>query len=132
MKILGVVPFGVHSFEVQAENARGEARALAIVHQVEGRHALDDARRMAIALGYELTDADLRDPTWRRIELPVAFRSGEDGWIVVECPAIRGCVSQGRTVEEARANIRDAIEIFVDERTVPPLPVDQRCEDGEA
>ena len=34
----------------------------------------------------------------------------EDGGFVAECPAIPGCVSQGETVEEAMANIRDAIE----------------------
>jgi len=34
----------------------------------------------------------------------------EDGGFVAECPAIPGCVSEGDTVEEALANIRDAIE----------------------
>ena len=34
----------------------------------------------------------------------------EDGGFVVECPAIPGCVSEGDTVEEAIANIREAIE----------------------
>ena len=33
----------------------------------------------------------------------------EDGIFVVECPAIPGCVSQGRTRDEAEQNIRDAI-----------------------
>ena len=33
----------------------------------------------------------------------------EDGAFVVECPAIPGCVSQGRTEEEALQNIQDAI-----------------------
>lgn len=33
----------------------------------------------------------------------------EDGMIVVECPAIPGCVSQGHNEEEALDNIRDAI-----------------------
>ena len=33
----------------------------------------------------------------------------EDGGFVVECPAIPGCISQGETVEEALANIREAI-----------------------
>lgn len=33
----------------------------------------------------------------------------EDGGFVVECPAIPGCVSEGDTIEEAIANIRDAI-----------------------
>lgn len=34
----------------------------------------------------------------------------EDGGYVAECPAIRGCVSDGDTVEQALVNIRDAIE----------------------
>jgi len=34
----------------------------------------------------------------------------EDGGFVAECPAIPGCVSEGDTVEQAMANIRDAIE----------------------
>lgn len=34
----------------------------------------------------------------------------EDGGFVAECPAISGCVSEGETVEEALANIKDAIE----------------------
>jgi len=34
----------------------------------------------------------------------------EDGGFVAECPAIPGCISEGDTVEQAIANIRDAIE----------------------
>jgi len=34
----------------------------------------------------------------------------EDGGFVAECPVIPGCVSEGDTVEETLANIRDAIE----------------------
>ena len=34
----------------------------------------------------------------------------EDGGYVAECPAIPGCVSEGETVEEALANIQEAIE----------------------
>ncbi len=33
----------------------------------------------------------------------------DEGWVVAECPAILGCVSQGRNEEEALANIREAI-----------------------
>jgi predicted RNase H-like HicB family nuclease len=40
----------------------------------------------------------------------VVITEGEDGWYVVECPAIPGCVSQGKTIEEALANIKDAIQ----------------------
>ena len=34
----------------------------------------------------------------------------EDGGYVAECPAIPGCVSEGDSIEEALANIREAIE----------------------
>ena len=39
----------------------------------------------------------------------VVISEGEDGWYVVECPSIPGCVSQGKTVEEALENIKDAM-----------------------
>ncbi len=48
------------------------------------------------------------------IEFPVVLRPGEDGWIVAECPVLVGCVSQGRTREDALANIREAIESCID------------------
>ncbi len=39
----------------------------------------------------------------------VTFERAEDGWIVAECPALPGCVSQGRTEKEALENIKEAI-----------------------
>jgi len=44
------------------------------------------------------------------MKLPIILTPGEDGWIVVECPAIPGCISQGKTKEEAMENIKEAIE----------------------
>jgi predicted RNase H-like HicB family nuclease len=46
--------------------------------------------------------------------VPVVLRSGEDGWIIAECPIIPGCISQGRTRDEALANIREAIEVCLE------------------
>ena len=37
------------------------------------------------------------------------IKRDEDGWYIAECPAIPGCVSQGRTLKEVRENIKDAI-----------------------
>ena len=34
----------------------------------------------------------------------------DDGGYVAECPAIPGCISEGDTVEQALANIKEAIE----------------------
>ncbi len=39
---------------------------------------------------------------------------GEDGWVVATCPLIPGCISQGRTREEALTNIREAIELCLE------------------
>ena len=41
---------------------------------------------------------------------------GEDGYFVAECPVIPGCISQGRTRDEALANIREAIELCLESR----------------
>ena len=47
----------------------------------------------------------------------------EDGMFVVECPAIPGCLSQGRTVAEAEDNIRDAIRECLAARRELGLPL---------
>lgn len=39
----------------------------------------------------------------------VLFEQDEDGVFIVTCPALPGCISQGRTRTEAQANIREAI-----------------------
>ena len=46
----------------------------------------------------------------------VTLERDEEGWIVAECPSLPGCVSQGRTTEEALANIREAIELSLETR----------------
>lgn len=45
---------------------------------------------------------------------PVVLVPGEDGWVVAECPVIPGCISQGRSREEALANIEEAIRLCLD------------------
>jgi predicted RNase H-like HicB family nuclease len=37
----------------------------------------------------------------------------EDGYWVAECPSLPGCISQGKTREEAIANIREAIQGYI-------------------
>jgi predicted RNase H-like HicB family nuclease len=52
---------------------------------------------------------------------------GENGYYVAECPSLPGCISQGRTKEEALANIKEAIQVyadtFLDQRI--PVPADR-------
>lgn len=52
----------------------------------------------------------------------VELYPGEDGWWVVECPSIPGCVSQGRTEPEALENIKDAIALCLRTRREMGLP----------
>jgi predicted RNase H-like HicB family nuclease len=48
---------------------------------------------------------------------------GEDGYWVVECPSLPGCVSQGKSREEAVVNIREAIRGYVAALVEDALPV---------
>jgi predicted RNase H-like HicB family nuclease len=47
----------------------------------------------------------------------------EDGYWVAECPSLAGCVSQGETREAAIANIREAIDAYVETLKEDNLPV---------
>ena len=51
------------------------------------------------------------------MDLPVVLRTGEDGFVVAECPAIPGCISQGRTRADALKNIQEAIELCLENRS---------------
>ena len=53
----------------------------------------------------------------------VILYRGEDGYWVVECPSLPGCVSQGKTKEEAIVNIKEAIRGYVAALEDDGLPI---------
>ena len=53
----------------------------------------------------------------------VVLYPSEDGYWVAECPSLAGCVSQGETKQSAIANIREAIEIYIDALEDDGLPI---------
>lgn len=57
------------------------------------------------------------------MRLPVTIDRDEDGTWIVECPSIPGCVSQGKTREEALTNIRDAIKTCLEVRAEKGMPL---------
>ncbi|RLI92022.1 MAG: type II toxin-antitoxin system HicB family antitoxin [Candidatus Altiarchaeales archaeon] len=57
------------------------------------------------------------------MEFIVTIDRDEDGVFVVECPAIPGCVSQGKTEEEAIENIQDAIKQCLKVRAERGMPL---------
>lgn len=44
----------------------------------------------------------------------ILIEQDEDGVFVVECPSLPGCISQGKTREEALKNIQDAIKGYLE------------------
>ncbi len=61
----------------------------------------------------------------------VNLEESEDGWTVAECPALPGCVSQGRDQKEALENIREAITGWLwaeDQKAVASKPRDSNTE----
>ena len=47
------------------------------------------------------------------LELTIVFEQGEDGFIVASIPDIPGTHSQGRTREEAKSNVLDALQVML-------------------
>jgi predicted RNase H-like HicB family nuclease len=50
------------------------------------------------------------------MKFPMVIYQDEDRMWIVECPAILGCVSQGRTRKEATKNIKEAIALCLEVR----------------
>jgi predicted RNase H-like HicB family nuclease len=57
------------------------------------------------------------------MKLSVTIDRDEDGVWVVECPSIPGCVSQGKTKEQAIKNIQEAIALCLEVRAERGLPL---------
>jgi predicted RNase H-like HicB family nuclease len=59
----------------------------------------------------------------------VSLETAEDGWIVAECPALPGCVSQGRDEKEALENVKEAITAWLwaeDQKALLTFPSQDR------
>ena len=58
------------------------------------------------------------------MKLPVVLEPSEERGFTVIVPSLPGCISEGRTREEAVRNIREAIELYLepieDDRILPP------------
>ena len=47
------------------------------------------------------------------LDLTIVYEDGEGGWVVASIPEVKGVHSQGRTREEARANVIDALRLML-------------------
>jgi predicted RNase H-like HicB family nuclease len=48
-----------------------------------------------------------------KFEVMIVYEDGGDGWIMSSIPAVPGVLSQGRTRDEARENILDALALML-------------------
>lgn len=51
----------------------------------------------------------------KNYKFPVIIEKDEDGYYVAECPILQGCHAQGDTLEEAITNIREVIELCLED-----------------
>ncbi|MFH2014052.1 MAG: type II toxin-antitoxin system HicB family antitoxin [Patescibacteria group bacterium] len=49
-------------------------------------------------------------------QFPVVVEKDEDNFYVVECPVFKGCYSQGKTLDEALKNIKEVINLCLEEK----------------
>ncbi len=48
--------------------------------------------------------------------VPLIVERDEDDFYVVECPLFQGCYTQGKTLDDALSNIREVIELCLEEK----------------
>ena len=64
----------------------------------------------------------MKKPANKTIHLPILLETDEDNYFIVSCPVFKGCHSYGKTIDEAMKNIREVIEMCLEEtEQVQPL-----------
>jgi predicted RNase H-like HicB family nuclease len=48
-----------------------------------------------------------------QLDLTIVYEPGEEGWVIATIPEVAGVFSQGRTRDEARANVIDALRLML-------------------
>ena len=57
----------------------------------------------------------------KKLHLPIIVEQDEDGYYIVSCPIFKGCHSYGKTINEAMENIKEVIEMCLEEEDVEKL-----------
>ncbi|HGE72457.1 TPA: type II toxin-antitoxin system HicB family antitoxin [Candidatus Poribacteria bacterium] len=56
-----------------------------------------------------------------KLHLPIIVEIDEDGYYIVSCPLFKGCHSYGKTIDEVLANIREVIDMCLEETKLEEL-----------
>lgn len=57
-----------------------------------------------------------------RIVFPIVIEHDEDGYFA-QCPSLPGCHTEGKTYEEVWRNIREAVELVIEDRQAHGEPI---------
>lgn len=61
------------------------------------------------------------DLLMEKLHFPILIEIDEDGLYIVSCPIFKGCHSWGETIDDAMENIREVIEICLEETKIDNL-----------
>lgn len=59
------------------------------------------------------------------LRFTIRFSDGGDGWVVAQVEQVPGAISHGRTREEARGNVVDALHLMLKPEPGEPLGPDR-------
>lgn len=59
----------------------------------------------------------------KKIKFPVVITRDEDGYFVAEVPVLQSCYTQGKTQEEALANIKEVIALCLESMAAEGTPI---------
>jgi predicted RNase H-like HicB family nuclease len=51
----------------------------------------------------------------RKRNFDVIIHEAEEGGFWAECPALSGCYSQGESIEEVKSNIKEAMDLYIED-----------------
>ena len=56
-----------------------------------------------------------------KLHLPIIIELDEDGYYIVSCPLFKGCHTYGGTIDEALENIKEVIQVYLEETDVKEI-----------
>lgn len=57
----------------------------------------------------------------KKLHLPIIIELDEDGYYIVSCPLFKGCHTYGGTIDEALENIKEVIQMCLEETDVEEI-----------
>ena len=57
----------------------------------------------------------------KKLHLPIIIELDEDGYYIVSCPLFKGCHTYGETIDEALENIKEVIQMCLEETDIEEI-----------